>query len=124
MGGGLAATEATHRRRRGPPDHPAGAATAAGETAQPAKPSTPRQPRPRLDAAQWLADRLAAGPVLKSVLVADGAKAGLSASTLERAARRLGVVSERLPGRRGPVLWSLPDAGVIDAVPMSEGTAG
>ena len=97
------------------------AGTVAGVTHERPKPAPPRPPRPvkppsvkprqppvRLDADQWLADQLADGPMRKSLLVGAVAKAGLSQATLERAARRLGVVSERLPGRRGPVVWRLP----------------
>ena len=69
--------------------------------------SSPRSPRPRPDAAAWLADRLAAGPVLAADVVADGIKAGLSPSTLDRARRSLGAVSDRLPGRRGASQWRL-----------------
>ena len=73
---------------------------------QPPKPKPIRSPKPRLDAAHWLADRLADGPAPAADVVAEGVKAGLSASALDRA-RRIGAVSERLPGRRGASQWRL-----------------
>ena len=69
--------------------------------------SSPRAPRPRLDATAWLADRLAAGPVPAAAVITDGKVAGFSPSALDRARRRIGGVSERLPGRRGASQWRL-----------------
>ena len=64
-------------------------------------------PKPRLDAAVWLADRLSAGPVPAADVVAEGKAVGFSPSGLDRARRKLGAVSERLPGRRGASQWRL-----------------
>lgn len=52
------------------------------------------------------------GPMLKQQVIAEGRKHGLSPSTMERAARKLGVIWMRDSAKRG--LWKLPGSTEID----------
>lgn len=61
------------------------------------------------EAAEWLAGVLAKGGRRRSELVIEGRPEGFPATTIDRAGRRLGVVSERddeIQGR--PATWRLP----------------
>jgi replicative DNA helicase len=64
-------------------------------------------------AVAWLLDRLDAGPVLRSQVVADGDEHGFSFATLRRAYDEIGAdsVQHGVPGKlgKGPSYWFLPD---------------
>jgi hypothetical protein len=63
------------------------------------------------EAADWLADVLAAGPMLKRDVTALARAEPIQARTLARAAERLSVVVDRDDTAKGrPSTWSLPDA--------------
>ena len=63
----------------------------------------------------WLQD----GPVMRRDLFQSAKEAGFTPRTLQRAARRLGVVrssakQDGVPRNKWPVFWSLPDMSVKD----------
>lgn len=70
----------------------------------------PEGPRPLGVALEWLSAELSAGPRLRRELLARARLEGVAERTLERARRRLRVLSLREPGSsgRGPSYWALP----------------
>ena len=65
--------------------------------------------RPKsVDAADYIRQRLAAGPLEKKMLIEELAKQGISESTVKRAAEEIGVVSGRAARAHGPAIWELP----------------
>jgi RecA-family ATPase len=59
-------------------------------------------------AGEWLAKRLAAGPVPRSTVIKEGIEAGFSESTIKRAETRLGVISAK-SGYPATSTWTLPE---------------
>ena len=61
-----------------------------------------------VDAADYLRQRLAAGPLERKVLIDELAEQGISESTVKRAAEEIGVASGRAAKAHGPAIWELP----------------
>jgi hypothetical protein len=72
---------------------------------------------PRDVAAAFLIAFLKAGPAVSTEVIASAKAQGISASTLQRAKSKLGVVSKAIPGPHGPVAWtwSLPESPSVAA---------
>ena len=64
------------------------------------------------EAADWLGDRLRDGPRAASAVIEQAEREGISATTLKRAKRRLGVVARRAPGEDTVWNWALPQKAV------------
>lgn len=65
----------------------------------------------RDEAAEWLADLLADGPVAAQTVEAERKKAGIAPATLRRAKKMLGIRSEKERGAAGEWKWALGPSG-------------
>ena len=70
----------------------------------------PQRGQKIVDAREFLRDRLRHGSAPKQKLIQELEALGVSESTIQRAARELGIISDREKTTHGPALWSLPDA--------------
>ncbi len=65
--------------------------------------------RKSVDAGEYLRNRLSKGPVEKQTLIKELETQGISASTTNRAAEQIGVLSDRAAKPHGPAIWRLPE---------------
>ena len=65
--------------------------------------------RKSVDAGEYLRNRLSDGPVEKQTLIKELEMRGISASTTNRAADQIGVLSDRVAKPHGPAIWRLPE---------------
>jgi len=63
-----------------------------------------------IDAVNFIQERLALGPVEKQQVIKDLQSIGISESTAQRAAREMGVISQRTKNLHGPAIWMLPQS--------------
>jgi len=78
----------------------------AAEAAEAARPG--RRDSERREAAEWLREQLAHGPVLASEIIVRGKQAGFNKRTLQRAFENLGGVRKK-ESFGGPWTWGLPN---------------
>ncbi|MEI6431782.1 MAG: hypothetical protein WCP07_06350, partial [bacterium] len=63
------------------------------------------------EAADFLSDVLSNGPVCVNSILTEAKNAAISETTLNRAKKKLGVVSAK-EGMKGPWVWRLPDSAI------------
>lgn len=69
--------------------------------------TNPKRSTKVASAMEWLRERLADGPVLQSIIQAEGDPRGFTAKTLAEARKRIGGKSEKSAAFGGPWEWSL-----------------
>lgn len=69
--------------------------------------TNPKRSTKIASAMEWLKERLADGPVLQSIIQAEGDPRGFTAKTLAEARKRIGGKSEKSPAFGGPWEWSM-----------------